>query len=283
MGAKQYTKDSLGNRMKGYEDIPKNSLMLGVPHIVRLDMRAGHSFCRDLARPFDAVFSKCMESTAEFLAREVPGCAIAYTQSDEISLVLFDSFANGYNCFFDGAVEKIVSVTASMATLEFNRAFHETVTAMTSEDSDESALAFPSDSTVVLAEGYAQKLFKATFDSRVFSVPSCIEVANYLIWRTQDATRNSVNMLAQSVFPHQQLQGKNLAVTKDMLLSVGRDWNDVPPRYRHGVFFLARTTKDDAGKLRKVWRRSEGSFSGTDWYGEMIEFLGESIHYNEEG
>lgn len=283
MGSKQYAKDSLGNRMKGYEAIPKNSLMLGVPHIVRLDMRAGHSFCRGFARPFDAVFSKCMEATAEFLAHAVPGCAVAYTQSDEISLVLFDSFANGYNCFFDGAVEKIVSITASMATLEFNRAFHEAVTAMTSETDGEHGLALPSDSTVAPAEVYVQKLFKATFDSRVFSVPSCVEVTNYLIWRTQDATRNSVNMLAQSMFPHQQLQGKNLAATKDMLLDAGRDWNEEPPRYRHGVFFLAQAAEDDAGKLRKSWHRFEGSFSGADWYGEMTELLGESVRCNEEG
>lgn len=281
MPARKYEKDSLGDRMKGYENLTKDYLMLGVPHIVRLDMRAGHTFCRGLARPYDAVFSRCMEDTTKFLAHEVSGCAIAYTQSDEISLVLFDSFANGYNCFFDGGVEKIVSTTAAMATLAFNRAFYDAVCTMNDEEYDSDECIFASDETVD-ADVYSEKLFRATFDSRVFSVPNRSEVVNYLIWRTQDATRNSVNMLAQSVFSHKELQGVNVSDAKDMLTAQGNDWNEKPARYKHGIFFCAADEETESGKLRKTWKQIDADFSGSAWYPEMSELLGESLYRDAE-
>lgn len=39
--------DELGKRMKEfYETVPKTKLMRRCPVVVRLDMRAGHTFCR---------------------------------------------------------------------------------------------------------------------------------------------------------------------------------------------------------------------------------------------
>lgn len=79
-------KDSLGNRMKGYENISRIYLTRRTPIIIRIDGKAFHSFTRGFARPFDDVLIKSMQDTAKYLCENVMGCKLAYTQSDEISL-----------------------------------------------------------------------------------------------------------------------------------------------------------------------------------------------------
>ena len=124
-------KDSLGDRMKTYEAVPKVFLTLGVPKIIRLDMRAGHTFCRKFVRPFDEVFSECMIHTTKELCAQIAGVVMGYTQSDEISLVINDvTEEKNINSFFDGNVEKMVSVSASIATIAFNRKYMEVVQAI---------------------------------------------------------------------------------------------------------------------------------------------------------
>ena len=61
------------------------------------------------------------------------------------------------------------------------------------------------------------------------------EVANYFIWRQQDATRNSINMLGQYYFSHKELQKKNTDQVQEMLFSEhGINWNDIPTWQKRG-------------------------------------------------
>ena len=76
----------------------------------------------------------------------------------------------------------------------------------------------------------------ALFDSRVFTIPDPTEVENYLIWRQQDATRNSVSMAAQALFPHRELHRKTSGEMQDMMWSqYGVNWNDYDPRFKRGT------------------------------------------------
>ena len=77
------------------------------------------------------------------------------------------------------------------------------------------------------------------FDARAFVLPEH-EVANYMIWRQQDATRNSVQMLARSHFSHKQCDGKSCADMLEMLLSKGVNWNDLAPGLKRGRCVLKR-------------------------------------------
>lgn len=217
--------DSLGHRMKQYEGVPKNYLMLGCPKAIRLDMRAGHTFCRDFKRPFDDVFSTCMLQASKKLCEEIPGVVMAYTQSDEISLIINDVTKNGQiNCFFDGNVEKIVSISASICSVEFNRKYDEILRNMpTSKDK----------------EIYEKQAWKAHFDSRVWTLPNLMEVHNYILWRQQDATRNSIQMVGHANFTDSELYKKNTSDIQDMLmLQKGINWNNFPVKYKRGAIIL---------------------------------------------
>lgn len=235
-------KDSLGDRMKGnYENRSKTYLTRRTPCIIRLDGKAFHSFTKGLKRPYDSVFHKTMNSTLLYLCKNIQGCKFGYTQSDEITLVLTDFDTITTDAWFDYSVQKICSISASMATLAFNRYFKQyaeeaidAICAMQDQDIEAKYLATLNK---CLESG-------ALFDSRCFSIPED-EVANCLIWRQQDATRNAIQMLGQTYFSHNQLDKKSCAEIQEMLWQEkGINFNDMPAEFKRGVCCIKNTTSE---------------------------------------
>ena len=168
-------KDDLGTRMKTqYEQRTRTWLPRRTYTIIRLDGKAFHTFTRGMERPYDERFMNAMDYTAMHLCLDIQGAVMAYVQSDEISILLTDFDKITTDAWFDGQVQKIVSVSASMATAFFNSYIN--------YDTDDS-----------------QKKM-AFFDARVFTIPDPVEVENYFVWRQKDAVRNSLAMHAQSLF-----------------------------------------------------------------------------------
>jgi tRNA(His) 5'-end guanylyltransferase len=56
------------------------------------------------------------------------------------------------------------------------------------------------------------------FDARVFNIPK-EEVVNYFVWRQQDATRNSVQMLGRHYFSHKELHKNSANDIMDKLVN----------------------------------------------------------------
>ena len=113
--------NSLENRMKAYEHITRNYLTRRIPVIIRIDGKAFHTFTKGIKRPFDDKLHEVMEVTTKLLLSNIQGCKLAYTQSDEISLLLTDYDAIETDAWFGYNIQKIASISASMATLYFNR------------------------------------------------------------------------------------------------------------------------------------------------------------------
>jgi len=223
--------DSLGDRMKWYENISRTYLTRRVPVIIRLDGKAFHTFTRGLEKPFDFTLMKVMQLTMQYLCANIQGCVFGYTQSDEITLVLTDYATIKTDAWFGYNVQKMASVSASMATMEFNRLFRkEFEDAVLGWNPDRKDLALLEDRLAKLQE----KQFTACFDARCFSIP-VDEVCNCLIWRQQDATRNSIEAVGQANFSHKQLMGKSCNEIQDMLFKEkGVNWNDFPTDCKRG-------------------------------------------------
>lgn len=169
-----------------------------------------------------------MQDTMKYLCEHVQGCVLGYTQSDEITLVLVDYQDRDSCAWFDNNIQKMVSVSASMATMVFNNVFANTVSTTYNEE-----LKDWSKSNAYI-EALVAKSGNATFDSRVFNIPK-EEVVNCLIWRQQDATRNSIQSVGQANFSHKELHGKNCSDIQDMLmLEKGINWNDYPTTLKRG-------------------------------------------------
>ena len=202
--------DSLGDRMKEqYEDRTRYSLPRRTYTILRLDGRAFHTYCRFLVKPFDTQFMDDINEVAIRLCQQVQGARFAYTQSDEISLLLTDFDTIASEAWFGGNIQKIVSVGASIATARFN----------------------------------SLRTSEATFDARVFTIPDPVEVENYFIWRQLDATRNSVQAVAQSLYSHKELHGKNSANLQDMIIAKSQNWNNYPIPCKRGTVICYRETQ----------------------------------------
>lgn len=228
-------KDSLGDRMKeNYENRAKTYLVRRMPVIIRLDGKAFHTFTRGLKKPYDEIFHNAMNATMKYLCENIQGCKLGYTQSDEITLLLTDYDTLTTDAWFDNNVQKICSVSASMATMAFNKFLREFT------DKYLKSAAFVNHYWEEDVEEYAHTLNKAIekgamFDSRCFNIPQ-EEVTNCFIWRQQDATRNAIQMLGQCNFTHKELQGKSCNDIQDMLmLRKGINFNDMPTEFKRGV------------------------------------------------
>ena len=249
-----YYKDSLGDRMMRYEYETRKYLERKQPVIMRLDGKAFHSFTRGLKKPFDEIFVKTMQDTMKYLCENVQGCVLGYCQSDEITLVLVDYQSREASAWFDNNIQKMVSVSASMATLAFNKAFTKYATKWCNDYFD----AWHNDDWEdKYFEVLNKKVSTAMFDSRVFTLPK-EEVVNCLIWRQQDATRNSIQSVGQANFSHTQLHGKNCSDIQDMLmLEKGINWNDYPTHLKRGSccikkpFVINEGTEQEA--IRNKW------------------------------
>ena len=208
--------NSIGNRMKeNYEDRYRIKLTRRMPVIIRLDGKSFHTLTRHCNKPFDDVFSECMTTTASYLLKNIQGAKCAYKQSDEISILLTDFDRLTTDAWFDYNLQKMVSVSAGMASSFFSCEWNYT---------------FTHGSNIIV------------FDSRAFNIPK-EEVCNYFIWRQQDWFRNSLQMLARTHFSHKELNEKNTSDIHEMLHQKEVNWADLEPVWKNGVFISLENEK----------------------------------------
>ena len=270
--------DELGTRMKtNYEEIPKIKLMRRTPVIIRIDGKAFHTFTRGFEKPFDKILTKAMQETTKYLCENIQGCVFGYTQSDEISLVLVDYKKLNSSAWFDYEIQKMCSVAASMATMAFNRIFVKNVKEY---DMEWKCGLTPQSVEIQKAHyDYINVLNKAVekgamFDARVFNIPK-EEVTNCIYWRQLDATRNSIQMMGQANFSHNELQNKTGNMIQDMLMAEkGINWNDLPAYLKRGTAVIKEVClAEDGEALRTYWKidLDMPQLKGDDrWYLERL-------------
>ena len=207
---------AIEDRMKLMEGIEAHRILIPkLPVMVRCDGRAFHTWTKGLERPYDTGFSMLMQDVTQFLVEET-NARVGYMESDEITLMLYSPDTKS-ETFFNGRIQKLVSVIASMCTAKFNDSINTWIPGKT--------------------EGLAY------FDCRVWNVPTLDEAANVFVWREMDATRNSVSMAAQSYYSHNELMNKNESQMHEMLMEKGVNWNNYPDFFRRGSY-MRKVTKE---------------------------------------
>lgn len=260
-------KDSLGDRMKKYEYITRTHLVPRTPVIIRLDGRAFHTFTRGFKRPFDSVFAKAMRDTMKYLCENIQGCVLGYTQSDEITLVLIDYQTLDTDGWFDYNIQKIVSIAAASATMAFGRFLYDAVSAYILTDKVKDALHSRDRSLKEQTEKYIETLKNAVikggmFDARCFNLPK-EEVANCLLWRQNDATRNSIEAIGQAYFSQKQLHGKSCSMIQDMLMTEKNiNWNNLPTMLKRGCCCIKVPAGEDSTRPKWVIDKEIPIFKG---------------------
>jgi len=210
------------NRMRQLEYFHPLRLLPSTWVVVRVD---GRSFSRFTAsrfeKPFDWQFHDLMVQTAQTLMEDMQGI-YAYTESDEISVL----FPLNWD-FFDRSLEKIVSISASIATASFTHA----------------------------AGTMAQ------FDSRVWLGANQSQVKDYFSWRQADATRCALNgwcywtlrklgkSAAQATV---ELEHQSVASKHELLFQNSINFNDLPIWQRRGTgLYWEQYTKQGYNPIQK--------------------------------
>jgi len=204
--------EQIGTRMKeNYEQAFKSYLPKRMPVIIRLDGKSFHTLTRTLNKPYDENFIYMMQQTALYLCKNVQNCIAAYVQSDEISLLLHNYKKLDTQSWFGNEVQKMVSISAALASSYFTELYYE---------------AYGNFNTIC-------------FDSRAFVLPEA-EVNNYFYWRYQDWVRNSIQMLAQSLYSHKELHKKNSADLHEMCFQKGYNWAELKPHLKNGTCYYLK-------------------------------------------
>ncbi|MEO3823270.1 tRNA(His) guanylyltransferase Thg1 family protein [Actinomadura sp. B10D3] len=197
--------NELEERMRAREYFHSLTLLPGTWAIVRVDGRSFSRFTEArFDKPFDPRFSALMEETATALLTELGG-RYAYTESDEISVVLDPAFD-----LFGREVEKLVSLSAGIATAAFTHAAGE----------------------------------PAVFDGRVWMGTGLDDVVDYLTWRQDDAARCALNgwcywtLRHEGLSPRQatrELDRTSVSAKNELLFARDINFNEVPAWQRRGV------------------------------------------------
>lgn len=206
--------DTLGDRIKTYENVTRHYLMPNMPVIVRIDGRAFHTYTKQkwCQFPYSHILIACFHKATLRVCEETSNVVFAYHQSDEVSFFLKDYERRAQQQVFQGNIQKIASTFASKFTAHFNQYIREELPGV-------------------------ENLRLAEFDARIFNL-GIHEVTNYFIWRQKDWEKNSVTQYALSFFSHNQLMNANTKIKHDMIHDAGYpSWNTLDNWLKHGTFF----------------------------------------------
>ena len=280
MSKKEQEHDTLGNRQKSYEELSTSRrLMPNCPIYARIDGRAFHTFCDGLKKPYSKAFIQAMQDTCKHLVKETTA-VLGYVQSDEISLGWTDT----QHCPFDGRVQKLESVLASMASAYFVKHLHHDAPRIfgpkrSDYDTEGEYTKAMDDYTLFANDNETMRcrsIFNPPcFDCRVFNVPSMEELANAFLWRENDAIKNSISGMSLHFYSHKELQGKNSDEKIHMMRMKGYCfYEDTEEAFLRGTFwqrenYLKELSKEEVDKIPENQRSNLVHDEETDLTGAI--------------
>lgn len=211
-------------------------------------------------KPFDDVFINAMNETAKYLCKSVQGCIFAYTQSDEISLIIRKNDPEG-DVFFDGRMCKMQSIIASLATSRFSQVMMVNIL-------EEIPTCASAENVLDMCIGAIKGAPLYQFDCKVWNVDSANDAMAWLLFRNIDCVRNSKQQTAQTYLPHKRLVALNTDEQIALLKQEKNvDWNGFDDGKKYGRF-IRKTEKifnlneadkyENASYTRHVWEAFDG-------------------------
>lgn len=268
-------KDALGDRMKSYyEDRTRYFIPRKTFGLIRIDGKAFHTYTKGLEKPFDTGLISDMNETARFLCENIQGARFGFVQSDEIQIVFTDLFERDAQMWFDGNIQKIASISASIATSKFNqlrtikdihKAYRKFSEVVGVDEMGEPDISLPP-SALLQVVGKIKSTPLAQFDSRVWTVSTIEEAINSFIWRQQDATRNAVSSIAQFYCSHKELHGKNQKDQIAMIEVKNFDYKHMNLGWKQGRMVIKKDIRTEVSVdvFNKAKPEQQANFSISD-------------------
>lgn len=240
----------LRQKIRDHEDQFRSKIPEGQPIIIRVDGRAFHTLTKGLKKPWDKSFDCGMNEIAYKLAEEVSSAVISYVQSDECTVIATPYTKENTQPWFGGGIQKIASVSASLATIAFNDAF-------------------------------ACEYNYGAFDARVFSVPK-EDLYQVLFDRQEDGIRNSILTYAQHHIGKKKIHGKNTLQLREELASIGLPWEDLEDKFKYGRMVYKKPTQVKVKGEDKTIIRNKWTMRDALYFRQYPDFLNNLIRQQAE-
>lgn len=225
----------LKDRIAVYENTADTKLLPRIPLIITINGRSFSKITSLLDKPYCSKFAECMYSTMLRLVNEIDGAVFAYCFNDEIIIVARNDQNLDTHPWYDNKVQKIVSATASVATLHFNNC---------AASIDLNLMGDP------------------IFLSKAFVVPNITEAINVMVAKQQQAFQSSINFACF----YELLKKYNKEDIKEMLSGSSLDekinllsqecdvdYNEYSTEFRRGVACYRSPKLMEDGILKNKW------------------------------
>lgn len=207
----------LKDRVESYQEQSEYKLLNKLPVVSIINGRSFAKITSLLDKPYCQEFTECMVSTALKLCNEVEGTIFSYHHNDEIILVSRNDQSNDTEPWFDNKVQKLSSIIASIATLQFNNCINAV-------------------NLNLLSEAY--------FTVKVFTVPNVSEAINTIIYKQQQNFYTSIQFACfyellkkyDRTYIRDMVQGLSFEEKIELLQQeCNVDFNQYPIAFRRGV------------------------------------------------
>ena len=227
----------LKDRIDVYQTSTDNKLLPRLPLVIVINGRSFSKLTGLLDKPYCDKFSECIFSTMLRLCTDVEGAIFAYQYNDEIVLITRNDQNPDTIPWYNNSIQKICSITSSIATLHFNRC----------------------------AEAIELNLMnEPIFASQVFAVPNVAEAINTLIYKQQHNFHTSIQFacfyeLLKNYDKNtiiNKLQGLNIKEKINLLeQECNIDFTDYPDVFRRGGACY-KVNKEINGIVKEKWHLS---------------------------
>ena len=224
----------LKDRIESYEDLTDYRLLNKLPIVISINGKAFSKVTSLLEKPYDQKFTESILATTLKLVTEIEGTFFAYCYNDEIVIITRNDQNIDTSPWFDNKLQKIISVSSSIATLYFNKY------------ASSIGLNFISD---------------ALFSSQVFVVPNMAEAINTVVYKQQQNFHVSIYFACF----YELLKKYDKNTIKEMLIGLSIDekidilsqecevnFNDYSQVYRRGAACY-KAPKVIDGNLKNKW------------------------------
>jgi len=225
---------TLKDRIESYQQTTNHTLLPKVPIIININGKNFSKLTSLLEKPYDEKFAECMFSTTLRLCTEVEGAVFAFQHNDEITLILKNDQHTDTSPWFDNNIQKICSISASIATVHFNDC-----------------------ATSIKLNMLGDPLFTAN----VFPVPTVAEAINTMVYKQQ---HNFLNSLHCSCF-YELLKKYDKNIIREMLSGLTSDekiellkqesdinFNNYPAPFKRGIGYY-KVPKVIGNDMKTKW------------------------------
>jgi len=225
----------LKDRIDSYIESSDHKILSRLPIIICVNGRAFSKLTSLIDKPYCTKFAEGMLSAMLKLCMEVEGALFAYQHNDEIVIVARNDQSLETEPWYDNRVQKIASITASIATTHFKNYVGST---------DLNLLGEP------------------LFTSQVFAVPNISEAINTLVYKQQQNFHTSIQFACyyELLKKHyrntikEMLSGLTVDEKIDLLRQeCGIDFNEYPHSFRRGAACYKIPKIIEGGTMKTKW------------------------------